>query len=131
MLYDLADAPPPPGSLLESIFLIVTKRRQEIEFLQTRLMIEAIREPNLEKSGVQDAFKEYLEATFPYLEGETKKQAEDARTMLKKWTDVGALKIKPLWRGKEHRGLLSKLRKGAEKVRKSEELRRQYRHRRI
>lgn len=131
MLYDLADSPPLPGSLLESLFLIVTKRRQELEFLQTRLLIEAIREPNLEKSGVKDSFQNYLEAAFPYLERERRKEGDEAREMLKKWTDQGALRVRPLWRGKENRGVLSKLRKGAERVRQSEELRRKYRHRRL
>ena len=132
MMYDLAKTAPPPGSLLESLFLIVSKRRQETEFLKTKLLVAATREANLEDENVvPKAYKEYVHALFPYLEEDVKKELDDAHSMLKKWTDLKALTVKPIWRATDHKGIMSKLRKGAERTKHAEDLRRQYRHTRL
>lgn len=131
MMYDLAAEPPPSGSLLESLFLIVAKRRQEAQFLSTKLILEGVREAHVEQSGVADTFKAYLDAMFPYLEAETVSADEDAKKMLDKWTSKVALRVKPIWRAQDNKGLVSKLRRGAERVKQGEALRRKYRHRRI
>ncbi len=41
MLYDLASEPPPPGSLLGSVFTFITERRQEAEYFKTKALIAA------------------------------------------------------------------------------------------
>ena len=117
---------------MESLFLIVSKRRQETEFLKTKLLVAATREANLEDENVvPKAYKEYVHALFPYLEEDVKKELDDAHSMLKKWTDLKALTVKPIWRATDHKGIMSKLRKGAERTKHAEDLRRQYRHTRL
>ena len=51
MLYDLYGRPPPAGSLLESVFMVLAKRRQEQELLRTRVLVEAVLAPHVEKKG--------------------------------------------------------------------------------
>jgi len=131
MLYDLAKEPPRPGTLLESVFVLMAKRKQEAEYFKTKAIIAS----NLAQSeeGVNllnDALEEYRNRLFPFLSGEKKKADRDARKALKQWTNK-VLKIRPLWRPSEHRGMVSKLRRGAERTRQAEALRRQHRHRRI
>lgn len=97
MLYDLAQAPPEQGSLLESVFLVLAKRRQEQEFLRTRVLIEATLAPHLEKSTVSEAFGDYFDSMFPYLGSEKTVKTEDLqREALEHWVGKGPLTVKPI-----------------------------------
>jgi hypothetical protein len=136
MLYDLTSEPPRSGSLLESlfrsIFVLIAKRRQESEYYKTKLLAAAALAPHSDDGGkaVSKAFEQYQLSMFPFLEEETKKTDRDSKKLLKHWTNK-IFKIRPLWRAKEHKHIVSKLRRGAEQVRKAEALRRKTRHRRI
>lgn len=60
MLYDLAAAPPEPGSLLESVFLLISLRRREAELFQTEALIAAIVGSANEKfDAIEDALHSY------------------------------------------------------------------------
>jgi hypothetical protein len=133
MLYDLASAPPERGSLLESLFLVLSKRRQEQEFLKTRVLAEAMLAPHIEGKGrLTETFDDYANAMFPYLQSEKEKKEKLAADALKQWTDQKVLKVRPLWRAKEGaRGLKSRLALGAERVKNAEEARRTGKLRRI
>lgn len=127
MLYDLAQAPPEPGSLLESVFLVLTKRRQEAEFLQTRVIVEAALAPHLEgKSKISDTFNDYLNAVFPWFrlhKGKTEKDMADA---LKQWVGKKALRVRPLWQNSQKpKRIQSSLARGREKVEERERMRRE------
>ena len=132
MLYELAQEPPRPGSLLESIFVLIAKRKREAEYYKTKLLVAAALAPHAEGGGkqVEEAFTAYQTSMFPFLEEEKGKTDRDSKKLLKHWTNK-ALKIRPLWRAQESKPLVSKLRKGAERVRQAEELRRKKKHRRI
>ena len=130
MVYDMTDEPPPAGSLLESLFLLITKRRQEADYLKTRVLISAMREERLEKNVLQEDFEDYLEASFPYHKSTKEKKDIQEKGALKEWIGKGALKVKPIWRAKDNKALVSRLRRGVERTKKSEELRRKYKHRR-
>jgi hypothetical protein len=131
MLYDLASEPPRPGSLLESVFILLAKRRQEADYYQTKVLMMASLAPHMEDNkGLQEALEQYRDAMFPFLEDEAKKTDRSSKEVLKQWTRH-ALKIRPLWRAKDNHALVSRLRKGAELVKKAETDRRQRKHRRI
>lgn len=127
MLYDLAQAPPEQGSLLESVFLVLTKRRQEQEFLKARVMVEATLAPHLEgKSKISDTFNDYMNAMFPYLAQQKSTQEDEMHQTLKKWTAGRAFKIKPLWEAKERPARFkSSLVRGRQKVEERERLRKE------
>jgi hypothetical protein len=79
MLYDLANQPPEPGSLLESVFLLLTNRRREAEICQTEAIVVAILGS---KTGqvdiIENAMKSYKNALFPFLEAEKSKREDMA-----------------------------------------------------
>jgi hypothetical protein len=132
MLYDTASGSPRPGSLLESVFILMAKRRQEAEYFKTKALILANIAMNSESAGkmLDEALDSYRNAIFPFLAEEKKKQDGDSKKLLKSWTSK-MLKVRPLWRAQEHKGVVSRLRKGAEKVKQAESLRRSRPHRRI
>lgn len=132
MLYDLASGPPKPGSLLESVFIFMAKRRQEAEYFKTKTLIAASIATSLKEGGklLDESLDQYRSIMFPFLSETKKKLDKDTKAALKQWTNK-VLKIRPLWRAHENKPLISRLRKGAEKVKKAEELRRQRQHRRI
>lgn len=133
MLYDLAQAPPEPGSLLESVFLVLTKRRQEQEFLKSRALVEAMLAPHLEgESKVSETFNDYLNAMFPYLQHARDTKEDMAKEALKHWTNRAGFRVKPLWEHKDKPGRFrSSLARGAERVRERERMRREGRSKRI
>lgn len=126
MLYDLSQAPPEPGSLLESAFLVLTKRRQEQEFLRTRVLAEATLAPHLEgDSKISETFDDYMNSMFPYLRHQTTRSETDMKKALKQWTGRTAFKVKPLWQASDSpKRFRSSLQRGKEKIAKMEELRR-------
>lgn len=136
MLYDLAQTPPEQGSLLESLFLVLTKRRQEQQFLALRVLVEATLAPHLEgKSKISETFSDFVDAMFPYLEGEKDSSTSTENLMqaaLKQWTGHPALRVKPLWNTKDGpRRFKSSLVRGKEKVEERERMRREGIMRRI
>ena len=133
MLYDLAQVPPETGSLLESVFLVLTKRRQEQEFLRTRVLVEATLAPHLEgDSKISDTFSDYMNAMFPYLKHQKDEKEDLMRQALKQWTGHRAFKVKPLWQAKEKPARFrSSLARGREKVKALEQLRREGRVQRM
>ena len=132
MLYELSGQSPEPGSLLESIFVMIAKRRQEAEYYKTKTLVAAILADKIDDGGrrLSEAMDLYRDSLFPYLASETTKRDRVTKKLLKQWTSK-VLKIRPLWRAQDNKGLVSRLRKGAEKVRKSEELRRKRPHLRL
>lgn len=133
MLYDLAQAPPEQGSLLESVLLIISKRRQEQEFLKTRVLVEATLAPHLEgESKVSETFKDYMDTMFPYLGEERDTKETLAKQALDHWVGKGPLRVRPLWQSAEKpRRIRSALQRGAEKVREIEKMRREGRLKRM
>jgi len=134
MLYDLVQAPPEPGSLQESVLLIIAKRRQEAQFLQTRVLMRATLAPHVENGvdGLKEDLKALKEAMFPWLEADISREKEYAKKVLDTWTGIGAIKIKPMWRPHDDKtGIVSRLKKGAEVVKREEEMRRSQKYTRL
>lgn len=134
MLYDLASGPPEPGSLLESVFLLISLRRRESELFQTEAIITAVLAAGSDKfDPVENALKAYKDAMFPFLEAEKSKRSDMAKAALKQWTDHKAFRVKPLWQvgGTHEKRLHSQLKKSAERTHQAEELRKKKRHTRI
>jgi len=132
MLYDQSASLPPAGSLLESVFILLAKMKKETEYYHTKLMVAATLAPHSEEGAkmLSEAWENYRDSIFPFLEVQRTKKDVEAKKVLE-WWGKRMLKIKPLWRANERKGVVSKLRKGMERVRLSEEKRRRYRHRRI
>jgi hypothetical protein len=134
MMYDLADGPPLPGSPLESVYLLTAKRRQEAELRKTEALAMAAAAPHLKDGGklLTDALTEYRNVLMPFLASVEKSKEADHRALLKHWTDKRAFVVRPLSPyGGDHQKVVSRLRRGAEKVRAAENLRRSRPHRRI
>jgi len=130
MLYDLADGPPKPGTLLESIFLVLVNRRQEQEFIKTRLLVEAALAPHSEKHNLEKIFEQYTAQAFPHLE--KKDDKEEEKKALAAWTAHDKLVIRPLWDAAPERlKAASKLRGARDRVKKMEEDRKKDRLRRL
>lgn len=126
MYYDVGGRPE-PGSLLESVLMIVANRRQEAEFLKSLALVKA----STKDESLGDTLKLYSDTVFPYLEGQKKRKEMDAKEALKQWTAHRALKVQPLYRPSGNRAVVSKLRRGAERLKRSEEERRSKKHWRI
>jgi len=133
MLYDLADSPPPRRSLQESVFLVIAKRRQEAQFFSAKMLMEAVLAPHIKDGGdvLGKTYEAFKDSMFPFLSGSAKREAKKNKEMLDHWANKGPMRVKALWRPKDSSGLISKLKRGAERVKQSEEQRRKAPHKRI
>jgi hypothetical protein len=132
MLYDQAAEPPTPGSLLESVFVLMALRKQEVEYYRTKLMVASQVASHSEEGAnmLSKAWDDYRDAVFPFLAKQKSKADEESKRVLD-WWGKRMLKIKPIWRAQDHRPIISNLKRGQERVRRAEELRRMKPHRRI
>lgn len=116
MLYDLAREPPEPGTLLESVFLLIAKMRQESRFLETRLLVEAALRPHVEDSNsFQKAYQDYTDSLFPFAAKDRRKESQSVKEALGQWTSHKALRVRPIGGG-SGKSLHSRLKRAAGKV---------------
>lgn len=132
MLYDQSSVLPQAGSPLESVFILLAKMKKETEYYRTKLMVAASLAPHSEEGSkmLSGAWDDYRDAIFPFLGTQRTKKDADAKKTLD-WWGKRMLKIRPMWRANENKGIVSRLRKGMERVKESERQRRHHRHRRI
>jgi len=132
MLYDLVPEPPEPGSLLESVFLLISLRRREAELYQTESIVAAIAAAAVEGGAdiIENALNTYKDTLFPFLAGEKVRKDDESRKILEHWAKQ-VFRVKPLWHSGESKKLHSRLRRTAEKVTELEAERRKIKHRRI
>jgi hypothetical protein len=98
-LYDKTPRAPKAGSLREAVFLAVWLKRQEAEAYQARIFAQGFYDLTVAmqgKSNVDDAFKLFVEALFPFRDA--KKEAKDAemKEMLKRQASRGPITFKPV-----------------------------------
>ena len=123
MLYDLADGPPRPGSLLESVLMIMAKRRSEVRFLETRVLVEAILAPHAKENTLSEAFKRYMDTLLPYLAKDSESDKEKQRRLLNKWVGGGPLRVKPLWMDKDRPNYRSRMADAAQRMKERSHIR--------
>lgn len=134
MLYDLATQPPEPGSVLESVFLLISIRRRETDLFRTEALLAAtVGAATQDFSAVEESLAAYKHSMFPFIESQKGKRTELAKDALKQWTDHGAFNVTPLWNAghREVKKLHSQLRRGAERTLKAEASRRGKSHQRL
>lgn len=78
MLYDKYVGVPPRGSPLESIFCIVSSRRQNAIAQGIMVLVAGFRD----SKETPERFQEFLSSMFPYLQGVEERQNEEAREAL-------------------------------------------------
>jgi len=132
MLYDQAAGPPASGSLLESVFVLLAKTQKETEYYKTKLLVAATLAPHVKEGDktLGTAWDDYRSSIFPFLAKQKGKKDIEAKKLLN-WWGQRMMKIRPLWRPKDSKGLVSKLKRGQERVRNAEESRKSRPHRRI
>ena len=94
-MYEMMGEPPPPGSPVESVMLLVWRMRQDRDYNATRALVQAAIDPDQGKS-TQDAWAEFSDAFYPYLKAQKKKGDKAAIDFLMREVARGPLKIIPL-----------------------------------
>jgi hypothetical protein len=132
MLYELTSEPPPIGSLLGSVFTYLAQKKHEAEYFKTKAIILASVADKIDGGGkmLQEAMDGYRNLLFPFLKKEREKSSDRDKKLLKDWMSK-ILKVRPLWRPSDNKKMVSAIRRGAEQVKRAEELRRSSEHRRI
>lgn len=109
MMYEMMREPPPPGSPLESLMIIVWRMREDIRYHEIRTLVQASIDPDDGKS-TKDAWGELTDVFYPYLKGKRRRDDRAALEFLMREVKKGAFGIRPL--APLHR---SKIRRRAER----------------
>jgi len=96
MVYDMQHEPPPPGSPLESVMILVWQMRRDIEYYGTRCLVQAELDIKDDGKAVQDAWKQYTDAFFPHVKSKRDIGDKSAMDVLMKEVKKGGLAVRPL-----------------------------------
>jgi len=133
MLYDLAAVPPEPGSLLESVFMLVSLRRREAELYSLETLMNAVVLAGSESddySLLDQSFRAFKDALFPFIEAERLRQDKETREVLEYWSKQ-VFRVKPLWIAGANKRRKAYQQRGVEAAERAELMRQQKHHRRI
>jgi hypothetical protein len=122
MIYDTMRSPPEPGSVLESLLVLVSKRRQEAQVGAVRLLAEAVLRPMKDsEKHLGEALESYLNSMFPYLAAKQSDKDISAKATLGNWVAKGPLKVRPLWQANKKRttGLKSRIKERAHGIKRA------------
>lgn len=114
--------PPEKGSPQEWVLRTVILRLEEVEHLKLRALAQIM----LNKEKGNDAWKEYVDAAFPYIENARKQQEAALVQRLQKEVTRGVLGIKPLWQQTKRSAAVSRIRAKYDNVARTDEDRRLY-----
>ena len=92
LLLQTLQAPPPSGSLQESVLILLLMRLESIEHAKFRALAQIELDP---KAGVE-AFDEYMKMAFPYLDAIKRRDQQDLMEHLKKEVARGAIQVTPV-----------------------------------
>lgn len=96
IVYDMQHEPPPPGSPLESILILVWQMRQDIEYYATRALVQAAIDIEDGGKAADEAWKKYTDAFFPHVKGRRDMGDKAALAMLMREVKKGGLRVRPL-----------------------------------
>lgn len=103
LLYELTAAPPEPGTIMESLLLLVWRARQEIRFQETRSVVQAVLAASVGEGGEKEAseqleksWEQYLDEMYPYQRGTRKRADDSAMEVLLSEASKGPLVVTPL-----------------------------------
>jgi hypothetical protein len=84
--------PPQPGSLRESILLMLIIHKDRIEHAATRLLTQA----QINPQAAPKEFEEYVKVRYPYLETAKKREHDESIKMLLDEVKRGPIVIRPM-----------------------------------
>lgn len=93
--------PPVPGTMVESLMLLVWKARQDIEALKTKAIVNAIiisgQEGTAERNKLlQESWDNFMDALYPASKSKSKTQDQKALDFMHQEINRGPLQIVPL-----------------------------------
>lgn len=95
VMYDTCKRQPPPGSPVESLFILVWWMRRDIDYYMVRVMVQSAVDPDKGKSTT-DAWKDFTEYFYPYLKGQRREHDHQALGSLMREVKKGQLTVRPL-----------------------------------
>lgn len=96
IVYDMQHEPPPPGSPMESVMILVWQMRQDIEYYGTRALVQAAIDIQDGGKAADEAWKKYTDAFYPHVKGRREMGDKAALAMLMREVKKGGLKVRPL-----------------------------------
>lgn len=120
MLYDTMARPPKPGSLLEILFTMVQMKREAAQLMETRVIVQAMRDESDDGDVTQKAFEDYRRALLPYTVGEERKTEDNVIEAMNQEFNAGPMRVKPMENPSAVRSKLSRIVRQLKEVPKPE-----------
>jgi len=96
MLYDTMARPPRQGSLLEMLFTMIQMRREAAKLMETRALVQAMKDDSDDGEPNQSAYDDYRRALMPYLVQEDRDRAAGVRAAMNQEFSMGPMSVTPI-----------------------------------
>jgi len=95
ILYEKAMKLPETGSPMETLFILLWKMKQDIEFQKVRTLVQGLYslQPTSEDKSVQDAFEDFRKAFQPFTEKRKDEEKQDLRAALLREVSKGPIRV--------------------------------------
>lgn len=95
MMYDMLREPPPPGSPLESMMILLWRMREDIRYHHSRVLVQSSIDPD-DGKATKDAWAEYTDVFYPYLKEKRRRDDKAALKFLMSEVKKGAFRVRPI-----------------------------------
>lgn len=96
MLYDTMARPPRQGSLLEMLFTMIQMRREAAKLMETRAIVQAMRDESDDGEATKSAYDDYRRALMPYLVQEERSRTASIREAMHREFSMGPMAVAPI-----------------------------------
>lgn len=96
MLYDTAARPPRPGSILETLFIMVQIRREASRLMEVRSVVQALQDESETGQATQEAFNDFRLALMPYLMQDERDARKQFREVMNRELRMGPMRVRPV-----------------------------------
>lgn len=101
---------------METIFLLIWKMRQDIEFQKSRANLQALlNQKGAEQKHIEDAFKDLRGAFFPFEKNQRRQEVAQQRQTLLRFVQQGPIEFTPM-SNPDHHKTANRLARGQQRL---------------
>lgn len=96
VVYDVLSYPPPRGSYLSTLLMMVRMRREATDLHKTFALTDAARGDTISPEDLKKSLESYLHTAVPFLKKEMEQEDENLARQMREWTRGGPLRVSSL-----------------------------------
>jgi len=97
ILFDRFKGMPENGSPMETLFLVLWRMRQQVDFQKSRVLVQALmNQQGAEPKHIEEAFEDLRESFFPFEQAKRDEEIKDLKKVMHRELARGPMSVKPM-----------------------------------